>query len=285
MSWGIICDSSSNLRTYDAKTDDLAYRVAPLKIMVEGREYVDDESLDVSELNRIVAASDLESGSSCPNAGEWAELIRPYDNAIVITISSNLSASFRAAEMARDMVLAESPEKNIFLLDSRAAGGKLEVLVERIDEYIAEGHSFEEVCLFATEAERHSQVLFSLSSYDNLVKSGRMPRVAGAVASRLSIRMLGIASSEGTIKVLGPTRGDRKTFRKIMDAMADEGYNGGLVSINHVENPKAAQALGDAICERWPKASVRIVPCGGLCSYYAETDGLIVGFEWIDFAR
>ena len=108
-----------------------------------------------------------------------------------------------------------------------------------------------------------------------------MPRLAGTLASRLSIRMLGIASSEGTIKVIGPTRGDRKTLAKIVSSMVDCGYDGGRVSINHVNNLKAAEALRKLVHATWPEAIVDILPCGGLCSYYAELSGLIVGFEWL----
>ena len=281
MSWGIVCDSSCNLRSYAPKTPGLEYRYAPLKITVDGVEYVDDEHLDVDELNRRVSESTEGSSSSCPNAGEWAELFRQYDNVIAITISSNLSASYKAAELGRDMVLEEDPDKNVFLLDSRATGGKMEVIVSLIDEYVAAGHSFEETCLYASNLEQSSQVLFSLSSYENLVKAGRMPKLAGTLASRLSIRMLGIASSEGTIKVIGPTRGDRKTLAKIVSSMVDCGYDGGRVSINHVNNLKAAEALRDLVHGTWPEAIVGILPCGGLCSYYAELSGLIVGFEWL----
>lgn len=281
MSWGIVCDSSCNLRSYAPKTEGLEYCFAPLKITVDGIEYVDDENLDVDLLNERVSSSTVGSSSSCPNAGEWASIFERFDNVIAITISANLSASFKAAEMGRDIVLEKHPEKNVFLLDSRAAGGKLEVLVECIDGYISQGHSFEEVCRYATELEQHSQVLFSLSSYENLVKAGRMPKVAGSLASKLSIRMLGVASSEGTIKVIGPTRGDRKTFSKIVSTMEGHGFAGGRVSLNHVGNEKAASALAAAILDKWPSAQVNIVPCGGLCSYYAELDGLIIGYEWM----
>ena len=69
-------------------------------------------------------------------------------------------------------------------------------------------------------------------------------------------------------------------YRKVVDCMAGYGYHGGLVYIDHVDNEAAAAELQRLICEQWPTATVRIVPCGGLCSYYAEESGLIIGFEW-----
>ncbi len=279
MSWAILADSSCNLREYRPKAVDAVYRVAPLKINIAGREYVDDASLDVAELNRLILEEDTSSSSSCPSVGEWAELFRSADNIIAITISARLSGSYEAACMARDMVLEEGA-RNIHIVNSRAAGGKLELLVAQSDGFLAEhpSASFDEAVAFVDRLESASTVLFSLSSYDNLTKSGRMPKLAGHLASKLNIRILGIASDEGTIKIVGPTRGSRKTLDKIVHTMRDQGFDGGMVYLDHVENEPGAQALADRIRQEWPDAEVRILPCGGLCSYYAENKGLIIGF-------
>lgn len=279
MSWAILADSSCNLREYRPKAVDVVYRVAPLKINIAGREYVDDASLDVAELNRLILEEDTSSSSSCPSVGEWAELFRSADNIIAITISARLSGSYEAACMARDMVLEEGA-LNIHIVNSRAAGGKLELLVAQLDGFLAEhpSASFDEAVAFVDRLESASTVLFSLSSYDNLTKSGRMPKLAGHLASKLNIRILGIASDEGTIKIVGPTRGSRKTLDKIVHTMRDQGFDGGMVYLDHVENEPGAQALADRIRQEWPVAEVRILPCGGLCSYYAENKGLIIGF-------
>lgn len=281
MSWVIVADSSCNLRGFTPQAPDTVYAVAPLKVLVGSQEYVDNEQLDVSALNRAVAAESTASSSACPSAGEWAERFRLADNVIVITISANLSGSYEAAVMAKGLVEEEGP-RNIHIVNSRAAGGKLEYLVTVLDRYLTTNPTFEDACAFIDQAEEASQVLFSLSSYDNLTKSGRMPKAAGLIANKLSIRILGIASSEGTIKIVAPTRGSKKTVAKIVSAMKSDGYQGGLVFIDHVENEKGAQELADKIRETWPSAEIQILPCGGLCSYYAEQSGLIIGYGRTD---
>lgn len=289
MSWAIVADSSCNLRGFAPTAADCVYRCAPLKINVEGEEYIDDEQLDVQLLNQRVADAAEATSSSCPSAGEWADMFRVADNIIAVTISSNLSGSYEAALMARNIVMDEYARehdgvidgKNIFVLDSHAAGGKLEVIVKLIDRYLSTNPSFTDVVSYASTLESNSQVLFSLSSYENLVKNGRMPRLAGTIASKLSIRMLGTASAQGTIKIVGPTRGEKKMYRKVVEAMKGDGYHGGLVYIDHVDNEAGAQALANAIRGTWPEAVIEIIPCGGLCSYYAEESGLIIGYEWL----
>lgn len=281
MGWAIIADSSCNLRDYSPQAPDTLYAYAPLKINVGGTEYSDDANLDVAELNRIVAEEKSASSSACPSAGEWAELFRSAENVIAITISANLSGSFEAASMARNLVQEEGDHR-IHLVNSRAAGGKLEMLVILLDRYLTSNPNatFEEACAYIDGIEQCSTVLFSLSSYENLTKSGRMPKMAGILANKLNIRMLGTASDEGTIKVMGPTRGQKKTFEKIVAAMKSDGFDGGIVYIDHVANESGAMALKDRIVAEWPQALVRVVPCGGLCSYYAERDGFIIGFGW-----
>lgn len=281
MSWAIIADSSCNLRDYTPQAPDTLYAYAPLKINVGGTEFADDADLDVAELNRLVAEEKSASSSACPSAGEWAELFRSAENVIAITISANLSGSYEAASMARDLVQEESGHR-IHLVNSRAAGGKLEMLVILLDRYLTvhPEATFAEACAYIDGIEQCSTVLFSLSSYENLTKSGRMPKMAGILANKLSIRVLGTASEEGTIKIVAPTRGQKKMVAKVVQTMEADGYKGGLVCIDHVDNEAGCQEIAAAITSKWPEAEIMIMPCGGLCSYYAEAKGIIIGYDW-----
>ena len=56
--------------------------------------------------------------------GEWAELFKLADKTICMPISEGVSGSYNAAATARDMVLAEEPNRQIHLVNSRAAGGR-----------------------------------------------------------------------------------------------------------------------------------------------------------------
>ena len=54
---------------------------------------------------------------------------------------------------------------------------------------------------------------------------------------------------------------------------------GGRVIITHCQNLELAQKLQSKILELWQSAKVSIMPTRGLCSYYAERNGLIVGYS------
>lgn len=283
MSFAIVADSSCNLKGWKPAAPDTEFISVPLSIHAGAYDFVDDNALDINEMLKCVEGEKGGSSTSCPSVGSWADAFRAADNVIAITISSKLSGSYDSALTARDLVLSDDAvsSRRIRVLDSRAAGGKLEVIVTLLDRYLIDNpDDFTGAVSFVEDLEKHSMVLYSLSSYDNLVKSGRMPRVAGQVASMLSIRILGTASDEGTIQVVGPTRGEKKTYRKICDTMASDGYAGGLVYIDHVLNEDCARDLAKAIVNTWPNADVHVLPCRGLCSHYAEPSGLIIGYEW-----
>ena len=177
-------------------------------------------------------------------------------------------------------MLAEEPDRQIHLVNSRAAGGKMDLIFLLFDRYLANnpGVSFEDACAHFDSLEQNSKILFNLCNYENLAKAGRIPKAAGAIANKLNIRVLGTASEAGEIKLIGHTRGEKKMLTKIVDTMEAEGFTGGEVVIDHVENEAGAQALADRIVERWPDSKTIIMPCNGLDSYYAEIHGLIIGY-------
>lgn len=292
MSWYIVADSGCNFRTLDCGRPDISYGLVPMKINVGGREFVDDSDLDIGELNDAVAAEQSATSSACPSAGEWAEQFRKHDNVIAFTISSSLSASYDAAVMARDMVISEAEHdgiktKNVYVHDTLSAAGKLELLIVDTVRYLNENPqaSFEDVVQHVRDIDSKMQIVFSLSHYDNLIKNGRLPKAAGVIANKLNIRMMGTATDEGTIKVIGSTRGEKKSYKKLVEKMAELGYAGGMVYIDHSRNIDGATALAETIKSSWPQADVRVMPCDGLCSYYAEETGMIIGFEWFSTSR
>ena len=254
MSWALISDSSCNLRDWQPTAPHTTFAFAPLKIRVGEREFVDDLTLDVHELNCAVQAESSASSSACPSVGEWTELFRLADKTICMPISEGVSGSYNAAATARDLVLAEDPNRQIHLVNSRGAGGKMDLIFLLFDRYLASNPdvSFEEACSYFDELELNSKILFSLCNYENLAKAGRIPKAAGVIANKLNIRVLGTASEAGEIKLIGHTRGEKKMLGKIVDTMEAEGFTGGEVVIDHVENEAGAQALASRIVEHWP---------------------------------
>ena len=103
MNWGIIVDSGSDIIESFLPLNNIGFESAPLKIITDEKEFVDDNNIDIVELLHAMKKSS-KSSSACPNVDEFREAMLKYDNCICITITSALSGSYNAACVAKEMV-------------------------------------------------------------------------------------------------------------------------------------------------------------------------------------
>ena len=121
--------------------------------------------------------------------------------------------------------------------------------------------------------------LFALKSLDNLAKNGRVSPLIAKAVGLLGIRIVGKASDVGTLQQLHKCRGERKGLEALVQEMAGMGFAGGRVYVAHVCNEALGYTVRERILERWPTSEVIVIPTRGLCSFYAERGGVLVGFE------
>lgn len=270
----IVADSSANMHALEG----VAFESAPLTIRTADREFVDNESLDILEMVDYLSKYKGKSGSSCPGVGDWLEVFGDADEVYCVTVISTLSGSYNAAMTAKAQYEEENPGKKVFVLDSYSAGPELKLQVEKIRDLVLAGKDFETVCKEVTEyKEKKSCLLFCLESLKNLANNGRTSPAVAALCSVVGIRVVGDVTDG-----LHPTdkcRGEKKAIATLFKNMKAKGYKGGTVIIDHCFNENAANALKDTIKAEFAQAKVRIEKTMGLCSFYAEKGGLMLGFE------
>ena len=211
--------------------------------------------------------------------GDWLAAYQGADQVFAITITGTLSGSYNAALLAAQDYQQENPEAKVYVLDSLSAGPELQLLAERLRALFDAGTPFEEICVQMEEYKQHTHLLFSLESLNNLARNGRVSPAVAAVARMLGIRVVGTASLSGELEVLVKTRGEHGALERLVLEMKSRGFVGGPVRILHCSNPAAATRLKNMITTVFKGAEVQIMPCGVLCSYYAELGGLMIGFE------
>lgn len=271
----IVVDSAANL--YQMEGIDFA--CAPIKVVTEEQEYPDDGRLDAVQVAETLRSYKGRSSTSCPNVGDWLAAYQGADQVFAITITGTLSGSYNAALLAAQDYQQENPEAKVYVLDSLSAGPELQLLAERLRALFDADTPFEEICVQMEEYKQHTHLLFSLESLNNLARNGRVSPAVAAVARMLGIRVVGTASLSGELEVLVKTRGEHGALERIVLEMKARGFVDGPVRILHCSNPAAATRLKNMITTVFEGAEVQIMPCGVLCSYYAELGGLMIGFE------
>lgn len=271
----IVVDSAANL----CQMEGIDFACAPIKVVTEEQEYPDDGRLDAVQVAETLRSYKGRSSTSCPNVGDWLAAYQGADQVFAITITGTLSGSYNAALLAAQDYQQENPEAKVYVLDSLSAGPELQLLAERLRALFDAGTPFEEICVQMEEYKQHTHLLFSLESLNNLARNGRVSPAVAAVARMLGIRVVGTASLSGELEVLVKTRGEHGALERIVLEMKARGFVDGPVRILHCSNPAAATRLKNMITTVFEGAEVQIMPCGVLCSYYAELGGLMIGFE------
>ena len=271
----IVVDSSSNLYALDG----VDFASVPLKILTDTEEYVDRADLDAVGMAESLRSYKGKTSTSCPNVSDWLAAYEGADQVFVLTITGTLSGAYNAALLAGEEYQQEHEDARVFVFDSLSAGPELALLAERVRALVQAGLPFEEICAALREYHKHTHLLFSLESLANLARNGRVKPAVAAVARMLGIRVIGQASEGGELEVLCKTRGEHGALERIVLELKGNGYTNGKVHIAHCGNPTAAERLKKMIQAVFAGAQVDVTACGGLCSYYAELGGLMVGYE------
>lgn len=278
MNFVIVVDSGCDLVNFP-ECENVIFERAPLTIRVGEKEYTDDFNLDIDGFMDDMIHCTTTTGSAAPSPNIWYEAFKKADNVFAITITSGLSGSYRSAMAAKDMILDEYPDKNIHVIDSLSAGPELTVILYKLTEYIKQGMSFEEITQKITKYKKNTGLGFMLESLDNFVRNGRVNKYVGKITGVLGIRIIGRASATGELEVVHKSRG--KYLEQLANMVINDGYKGGRLVIAHCFNEDGANRLSKLLTERFPNCSIEIMPTSGLCSYYAENHGLLVGYEKI----
>lgn len=273
----IVADSACDL----VALDGVDFTVAPLKIITDNKEYIDDTSLDVEKMVTELKEYRGRSSTSCPNAADWLDAFGDAEYVFCVTITGTLSGSYNAACLAKETYESEHNGRQVYVLNSLSAGPEITLLIEKLRRLILDGGDFQNVCQSINEYSKNTGLLFMLESMQNFANNGRVKPSVAKMAGLLGIRVVGKASDIGDLQPLNKCRGAEKALKTIVEHLQNAGLKSGRVSIAHCFNETAAKTLAHNVEVHFPEAKVTIHKLRGLCSFYAERGGILVGFEKI----
>ncbi|MCY4162950.1 MAG: DegV family EDD domain-containing protein [bacterium] len=205
MTVGIVTDSTAALPTEVQKRWDIA--VVPLSLTVDGRT-VQEGELATSE---ILAAKTYSSAS--PSPGAFAQAIAAQDQGqgvIVLTVAATLSSTYQAASLAAQQ--ATCPTQ---IVDSRTAAGGLALVAIAAARASHAGANLTDVAAAATHVTQRIRLLGALGNLDQLIRSGRVPELAGRTGNRLGVRPL-FQIRHGAIAKMRPALSDHAATQRLL---------------------------------------------------------------------
>lgn len=271
----IVADSSCDL----FELEHIAFETAPMKIITDRCQFVDDAALDVDSMADYLYDLKGRSKSSCPNTNDWLEAFGDADEIYCVTITSGLSGSYNSACAAKQLYEAENDGKRVCVFDSLSAGPEIALVIGKLEECIEKGMNFDGVCECVTEYMKKTGLVFMLKSLKTFANNGRVSPIVAKLVGIAGICIVGKASDEGTLEPMHKPRGEKRALETLVRSLEAEGYRSGRISIGHCQNQCGAEQLKSMIIESFKPTSIEIHKFRGLCSFYAEKGGILVGFE------
>jgi DegV family protein with EDD domain len=274
MKYKIVVDSSSDLKNDYICDSEVGFEVVPLTINVDEQCFVDNKELNVDEMLSAMHACKTKSTSACPSCGYFSNSYNEAEYVICITMTSKLSGTYNAAYLG-----SQDCKGKVHVVDSKATGGVMQLLVDKAYELIKENLEFDEVCNKLEEYKEELNLLFVLDTFENLVKAGRMSKIAAFIANALYIKPLCVAQ-EGVIEVYEKPRTRKGALSRLVESIGKKCSNTEKKKcvIGHCKNLQEAEWLKKEIETHYQFKEVVINDMKGLCSYYALEKGIIVSF-------
>ena len=122
-------------------------------------------------------------------------------------------------------------------------------------------------------------LVFMLRSLKTFANNGRVSPIVAKLVGIAGICIVGKASDEGTLEPMHKPRGERRALETLVGSLETEGFKTGKISIGHCQNESAAEQLKELILAKFKNVQIEIHKFRGLCSFYAEKGGVLVGFE------
>lgn len=218
----IVTDSACDL------PNDVAIRhsitIVPLSIRFGAEEFIDRVDLTTEQFWERCAASPVLPETAAPSPGQFESAFRQLAAAgasgiVVISLSSELSATMQSAEVAAKSLVETIP---IRVIDSRSASmgeGMAAVLCAKLAN---SGGTLDQVAELAIALSGRTKVWAALDTLDALKKGGRIGGAKALLASALSIKPI-IAIIDGKVAEGGRQRTRSKAIAFLIDKVREAG--------------------------------------------------------------
>jgi DegV family protein with EDD domain len=209
MTVAVVTDSAAALPPELAARNDVA--VVPMWLTVRGEAELEG----TRGLEELVAEEQVTT--SAPTPGEFEHAIKDglsgNDGVVVLTIAGSMSATYQAAVVAGDSVGGP-----VRVVDTATAGGAEALVVLAAAQAAAQGASLDEVADAARHVIARVRLVATVPTLDHLVRSGRVPGLAGWAGNRLGINPL-FEFRGGKVRRLRPALSREAALDRIVGLM------------------------------------------------------------------
>lgn len=261
----ISCCSTADLSKEHFDAIDVKYICFHFEL--DGNQYEDNLGVSIpfdEFYSRMANGADTKT--SQVNAEEFEEYFRSFLeqglDILHVSLSSGISGVINSANIAKETLQEEFPDRKIYVVDSLAASSGYGLLMDKLSELRAQGKTIDEVRDFVEEHKLNLNHWFFTSDLTFFIKGGRVTKTAGFIGSVLNICPLLNVDYEGKLIPRYKIRTKKKVIQAIVDRMeecAEDGLDySGKCYISQSACYDDARAVADLIEAKFPKLNGKV---------------------------
>jgi DegV family protein with EDD domain len=237
----VVTDSACDLP--DDLVAKLDIEIVPLTIRFGSDELVDRRELTTHDFWRRLAASAVLPETSAPSAGAFEKTFRSLadggaDGIVCINLSSKLSATMQAAQVAAQAVHDECPVEVVDSLHVSMGLGNLCLTAAR---RAADGDSLESIVATVLDQRERTKLYGTLDTLEFLKKGGRIGNARALLGSMLAIKPV-VEVRDGVVEEAGKVRTRSKALRLLVDKVKEGPVEN--VAVLHGNAPDLPELVG-----------------------------------------
>lgn len=277
----LIVDSTCDLPENYIKENDIL--VLPLKILLENKEYLDGETINVDGVYEAMKKGYMPmTAQPAPETiyNIFSNYAKKGQEFIYIAFSSAMSGTYQLASTILLELKEEFPQVNMEVVDSMGGSTATGLIVMQTMEYIKSGMTeFKKALDYMKDLTHHIEHIFTISDLNWLIKGGRISKTQGMIGSILGINPI-LDVNDGRMEVIRKTRGRKKAFAAVIDMLEERAgaLKDQIIGISHADDEEAARELVSMITERLGCTQFIINKIGGVLGSHLGIGGVGVFF-------
>ncbi|MCR3906051.1 MAG: DegV family protein [Tenericutes bacterium] len=175
-----------------------------------------------------------------------------YEEALVITISSQLSGLYEAVKrVAKDVNL------KVTVFDSLTLAYAEAYMVLEAHRLVEEGKSVEDIIKYLEKIRDNDCVYVAVDTLLYLVKNGRLSKLQGTLGTMLQLKPLLVLGDDGKVQSLEKIRTTHKAQQRVLEKYIEDTKDLNVLTfISHAHNEEAVQWFKDEIKKVFPERDV-----------------------------
>ena len=254
MSYQIITDTACDFPANMYQELDLI--AVPLTVVYMGKSYTEYTEKWLKKMYDGLRHGETASTSAINPAG-WTTAIEPVlqqgKDALVLTFSSGLSATYQSAMIAADELQEKYPERKIYVVDTLCASLGQGLLVWYACKKRDEGMPLEALATWCREQRLHLCHWFTVDDLMFLKRGGRVSAATALLGTMLQIKPVLHVDDEGHLVNVAKARGRKASIDALVARMGQTQLPGenDTVFICHGECQEDAEYLAAQVREKF----------------------------------